>query len=212
VLSGLSGARILLVEDNELNQELTCELLSMNGLEVDVAGDGLQALQALENKAYDGILMDCQMPVMDGFEATSRIRALPEYANLPIIAITANVMAGDIEKVLGAGMNDYISKPIDPAAMFGVIAKWVVPSQQQTPKPENPQLFERASDGRPYVALRELLVANDCDAIELVEAMLNKGEYRNQYEALMRISVLLADFEFDQAIQVLESIKLDNSF
>ncbi len=121
----LRGKRVLLVEDNLINQELALELLGGAQMQVTVAGDGRQALQLLDQRNFDVVLMDCQMPVMDGYEATRALRLLPRFAELPIIAMTANAMVGDREKVLAAGMNDHISKPIDIAEMFATIARWV---------------------------------------------------------------------------------------
>jgi len=127
-ISSLQGAKILLVEDNDINQELAQELLQNNGLSVVVANDGQQALDILDNEEFDGILMDCQMPVMDGYTATKKIRAQNKYKSLPILAMTANAMAGDREKVLEVGMNDHIAKPINVSGMFIVMAKWITPS------------------------------------------------------------------------------------
>jgi len=127
-ITKLRGAKVLLVEDNEINQELALELLVSNGISVQVAGDGQEALETLENDNFDGILMDCQMPVMDGYVATRQIRKQEKYKNLPVIAMTANAMAGDREKVLDAGMNDHIAKPINVSGMFNTMAKWIVPS------------------------------------------------------------------------------------
>lgn len=125
----LSGARILLTEDNEMNQDLAMELLSQAGIHVTIANHGQEALDILHaNPHFDGVLMDCQMPVMDGYTATREIRKLPHFANLPIIAMTANAMAGDREKVLEAGMWDHIAKPLNVQAMFGTIAKWIKPA------------------------------------------------------------------------------------
>ena len=121
----LSGAHLLLVEDNEINQELAVELLESAGLNISVVGDGQQALDILLKRDFDGILMDCQMPVMDGYEATRKIREQDKYKDLPVIAMTANAMAGDKEKVLAAGMNDHIGKPIDVDAMFITLSHWV---------------------------------------------------------------------------------------
>jgi PAS domain S-box-containing protein len=121
----LQGARVLLVEDNDINQELALELLVNNGLSVEVANNGAEALEQLAKNRYDGVLMDCQMPVMDGYTATRKIRALPGHKTLPIIAMTANVMAGDREKALAAGMNDHISKPIKVNNMLSTMAKWI---------------------------------------------------------------------------------------
>lgn len=125
----LSGAKILLTEDNEMNQELALELLSQAGIQVTVANNGQEALDILKrNSDFDGVLMDCQMPIMDGYTATREIRKLPQFAKLPIIAMTANAMAGDREKVIEAGMWDHIAKPLNVQAMFGTIAKWIKPS------------------------------------------------------------------------------------
>jgi len=125
----LRGARLLLVEDNELNQELATDLLNAVGIRVDIAVNGQAALDMLaRDAAYDGILMDCQMPVMDGYEATRRIRAHPQWKDLPIIAMTANAMPTDRERVWQAGMNDHIVKPLDIDAMFTTLAAWISPA------------------------------------------------------------------------------------
>ncbi|MFZ2957571.1 MAG: response regulator [Candidatus Ozemobacteraceae bacterium] len=133
----LAGARVLLVEDNEINQELTVDLLDYAGLEAVVAGNGREALDILgRDDRFDGILMDCQMPVMDGYEATREIRRNPAFIDLPIIAITANAMVGDREMVLAAGMNDYIAKPLVMESMFAILARWIQPkarSQRHVP-------------------------------------------------------------------------------
>ncbi|WP_411867342.1 PAS domain S-box protein [Vulcanococcus limneticus] len=124
----LRGARLLLVEDNEMNQELALELLRNAGMEVVLAQHGQEALDILGRDArFDAVLMDCQMPVMDGYTATRALRANPALADLPVIAMTANAMAGDREKVLEAGMVDHIAKPLDVAAMFATIARWIRP-------------------------------------------------------------------------------------
>lgn len=124
----LTGINLLLVEDNELNQELALELLLAQGAQVHTANNGADALQQLSKQSFDCILMDCQMTVMDGYEATAKIRQQDKYQDLPILAMTANAMAGDREKVLQAGMNDHIAKPIDPVIMFATINKWVKPN------------------------------------------------------------------------------------
>ena len=115
---------ILLVEDNQVNQLVATSLLKKLGHRADPAENGLKALQALENNHYDLVLMDCQMPVMDGYEATQRIRQNPEWQQLPIIAVTANVMQGDREDCLASGMNDYITKPYKREELRAVIERW----------------------------------------------------------------------------------------
>ncbi|GAA0756179.1 response regulator [Ideonella azotifigens] len=125
--AGLKGARILLVEDNLINREVAVELLGRAGIVVSVAGDGAQALERLQREPFDGVLMDCQMPVMDGYTATRELRRDPRLKDLPVIAMTANAMVGDREKVLAAGMNDHIAKPIKVNEMFATIARWIQP-------------------------------------------------------------------------------------
>lgn len=125
-LAQLAGARLLLVEDNDMNQELAMELLRNARIEVVLAQNGQEALDILaRDSTFDGVLMDCQMPVMDGYTATREIRKQTAFINLPIIAMTANAMAGDREKVLACGMQDHIAKPLNVDAMFATLAKWV---------------------------------------------------------------------------------------
>ncbi len=124
----LRGAWLLLVDDNEINQEVAQELLTDAGIRVDIAVNGAMALAKLAVNQYDGVLMDCQMPVMDGYEATRQLRAQSRHARLPVIAMTANAMVGDKEKCLAAGMNDFIAKPIDVEQLFATLARWVTPS------------------------------------------------------------------------------------
>ncbi len=129
-IKGLAGARVLLVEDNEMNRELAVELLQEARVAVSVANQGLEAVEMLsKGLKFDGVLMDIQMPVMDGYEAARAIRKLPGLAGLPIIAMTADAMAGDRDKVLAAGMNDHIAKPLDVRRMFETIARWIKPSE-----------------------------------------------------------------------------------
>ena len=122
----LPGKRVLLVEDNEINQEVATAMLAETGVEVTMAANGEEAVQAVAASRYDLILMDVQMPLMDGLEATRRIRALRDVpADLPIIAMTAHAMRGDWEKSLAAGMNDHLTKPIDPRRLFAVLEHWL---------------------------------------------------------------------------------------
>ena len=124
--------RILLAEDNAVNQKLALRLLSNMGYTADVAGDGQKAVDGVETGAYDVVLMDVQMPELDGLEATRRIRARWPDRQLHIVAMTANAMAGDRDACLAAGMNDYISKPIDPAVLAEALAR--APSPRSKPK------------------------------------------------------------------------------
>jgi two-component system sensor histidine kinase/response regulator len=121
------GTRVLLVEDNEINQEVAIGLLEDAAIKVDLAENGEIAVRMAGETRYDAVLMDMQMPVMDGIEATRVIRSDPRLQDLPIIAMTANAMASDREQCLKAGMNDHIGKPIDPDELFSVLLRWARP-------------------------------------------------------------------------------------
>ncbi|MCQ8882119.1 response regulator [Pseudoalteromonas shioyasakiensis] len=117
-----AGSKILLVEDNPLNQQVASQILRSNGFIVDVAEDGIAAIEAVEKDSFDCILMDCQMPKMDGYTAANKIKKQSKYAHIPIIAMTANTMEADITKAKESGMQGYIAKPIEVQNMFEVIA------------------------------------------------------------------------------------------
>ncbi|ACJ29060.1 PAS domain protein [Shewanella piezotolerans WP3] len=122
------GAHVLLVEDNDINQEIATELLNMAGIEVSTACNGQEAVDMAIANSYDAILMDIQMPIMDGYEATRNIRLNPDKQLIPIIAMTANAMSGDREKCIEAGMNEHIPKPINPQEVYQTLAKWIEPT------------------------------------------------------------------------------------
>ena len=124
------GATILVVEDNALNQEVIEGMLSYEGFNVDIANDGREALYMLEQKSYELVLMDMQMPVMDGIAATIEIRKQSKFNELPIIAMTANAMQQDKDRCLQAGMNDHVSKPIHPETLYLALLKWIAPIAQ----------------------------------------------------------------------------------
>ncbi len=134
----LRGAHVLLVEDNEINQEVAQGLLESAGLVVTLAANGAEAVQAVESEEFAAILMDIHMPKMDGYEATRTIRDDPRFARLPIIAMTAHAMAGDREKSLAAGMNEHITKPIDPQVLYATLSKWIEPVEKEIPVSEAP--------------------------------------------------------------------------
>jgi len=139
--TSFEGYRLLLAEDNEANQMVALEILKIAGFQVDLAVNGLQAVDMVARHDYAAILMDVQMPEMDGLEATRRIRQMDEYAGLPIIAMTANAMRGDREKCIAAGMNDYLSKPINRHELIRCLNRWITdvsaadgPNEPQTVK------------------------------------------------------------------------------
>ena len=129
------GARLLLVEDNEINQQVAAEMLEAEGFVVEIAGDGRQAVDTLSGQPdrYELVLMDLQMPVMNGFEAAREIRAREELKELPIVAMTADAMSGVREQVLEAGMNDYVSKPIEPVQLWQALVQWIPAGERDLP-------------------------------------------------------------------------------
>jgi two-component system sensor histidine kinase/response regulator len=128
-LATIRGARILLVEDNELNQEVALAMLQEAGMVVDLAENGQVALNRLAADSYDLVLMDMQMPVMDGLTSTAEIRKQPSLSALPIVAMTANAMQRDRDRCLAAGMNDHVAKPIEPEDLWKALLKWVKPGK-----------------------------------------------------------------------------------
>ena len=135
----LSGARILLAEDNEINQQIAVELLEGVGARMTVANNGREALEKLQKEpdAYDLVLMDLQMPEMGGYAATSKIRSEARFAKLPIIAMTAHATLEEKQRCLEAGMNDHISKPIDPRALYETVGRFYKPAASPAPAPQN---------------------------------------------------------------------------
>ncbi|WP_052507570.1 transporter substrate-binding domain-containing protein [Desulfonatronovibrio magnus] len=156
-LTRIKGARILLAEDNEINQEIVVENLRKWGMSVQVVGSGQEAVSALTSQDFDLVLMDIQMPGMDGLEATRRIRSQKSGVRsqetgrqrIPIIAMTAHAMAGDRDKSLGAGMNDHITKPIDPEELLRVLAAWIKPATRRADTVEpSPGMEQEENEGQ----------------------------------------------------------------
>ena len=139
-----AGTHVLLAEDNEINQFVALEMLGRLGIELEVAANGREAAEMVRRKPYAAVLMDMQMPEMDGLEATREIRRSPEFRNLPIIAMTANAMKSDVEACLAAGMNDFLSKPIDRAALIQSLRRWLPPTAGRIDAPSHiiPELSE----------------------------------------------------------------------
>ncbi|MCL1092208.1 PAS domain S-box protein [Shewanella kaireitica] len=131
LLAQLKGKRILLVEDNEMNQEVATEFLEQVGITLSIADNGQIALEKLATQTFDLVLMDCQMPVMDGYQATQALRKIPELADLPVIAMTANAMAGDKEMCLRVGMNDHIAKPIEVSLLYTTLLEYLGNRKEQ---------------------------------------------------------------------------------
>jgi signal transduction histidine kinase/CheY-like chemotaxis protein/HPt (histidine-containing phosphotransfer) domain-containing protein len=126
LIKALAGKHVLLVEDNRLNQEVALQFLHRAGISATVANDGADGLEKLEHERFDAVLMDCQMPVMDGYEATRRLRADRRFTDLPVLAMTANALVGDRERCLEAGMSDYLTKPLVAADFYRMLAQWLL--------------------------------------------------------------------------------------
>src|SRR5690348_5597600 len=175
-LGPLHGARVLLVEDNELNREVALGLLEDAHLSISQAEDGQVAVQMIEKDDYDLVLMDMQMPVLDGVSATMAIRSNPRFRSLPIFAMTANAMAGDREKCLQAGMNDHLAKPIDPDRLFDTLLRWI-PAR----------LFVAAtSEGTPPASAPvEASGSLVIPRIDTTTALRRTGGNRKRYESLL---------------------------
>ncbi len=144
----IRGAKILLVEDNEINQQVALEILENAGVVVTIADNGKKAVEMVERTAFDAVLMDLQMPVMDGYAATRKIRENPKFEKLPVIAMSASTMTSDIERTQEAGMNDHVSKPIDIKALFETLFKWIGPLDREIPQtaPSKPVSEKTAED------------------------------------------------------------------
>jgi two-component system sensor histidine kinase/response regulator len=134
-LETIAGARILLVEDNEINQQVALELLRQAHFKIDLAENGRIALTQLQTREYDLVLMDMQMPVMDGLAATKEIRCLPRFEHLPIVAMTANALMADRQRCFDVGMNDFLAKPIEPEELWQALLKWIPARYAPSPLP-----------------------------------------------------------------------------
>lgn len=157
----LSG-KVLVVEDNLVNQKLTCSILKKIGLKYDVANDGAEALALWQNNSFDLILMDCQMPVMDGYIATEEIRRQETSGHTPIVALTANAMENDDIRCLNSGMDDFLSKPFVINDLAIILQKWLGKSSENT-------AGQSESLGLDYAALEELKQSLEDDFDEVID-------------------------------------------
>ena len=194
-LDQLQSARVLLVEDNELNREVALGLLEDAHMTIDVAENGEVAVQLVAKGEYDLVMMDMQMPVMDGIAATKAIRQNPQYKTLPIIAMTANVMAADREKCLEAGMNDHVSKPIDPDELFATLLRWIRPRVRSGSgkASASAQANVQTTSVTPPLDTREAATVTappqtnlEIAGIDTNSALRRTGGNRMRYEALLR--------------------------
>jgi signal transduction histidine kinase/CheY-like chemotaxis protein len=178
-LEPIRGARVLLVEDNELNREVAFGLLEEAHLSLDSAENGKIAVQKISNQEYDLVLMDMQMPVMDGVTATRTIRSDPRFQSLRIVGMTANAMDRDRQMCLEAGMNDYLTKPIDPDKLFGALVRWITPHVSPVASTQS------------AISTSSLVAVADADSlvisgVDTATALKRTGGNPKRYEALLR--------------------------
>ncbi len=185
-LGRIRGARVLLVEDNELNREVALGLLEDAHLEIDTAENGQVAVQMVAEHNYDLVLMDMQMPVMDGLAATRAIRLNTQFRSLPIIAMTANVMESDRERCTEAGMNDHLAKPIDPDALFAALLRWIKPRADVTAKTAEPLTVAAATVRAPESAAISETATLEIDGVDTQTALRRTGGNPKRYEMLLR--------------------------
>ena len=181
-LKGIRGARILLAEDNEINQQVAREILEQAGLVVEIANDGKEALEMAQKNPYDAILMDIQMPVMGGFESTEKIRNLDgEVKDIPIIAMTAHAMAGDREKSLEGGMVDHVVKPINPDELFSALVKWIKPGEREFV----PKTGEETQEREPASPSTKVELPEKIEGIDLEDGLMRVGGNEKLYRTLL---------------------------
>ncbi len=175
-LGAIKGARVLLVEDNRLNQQVAEKILTKAGLIVEIANNGQEAVDRVKTEEFHAVLMDIQMPVMDGYEATRTIRRQPGFEELPIIAMTANAMAGDREKSLEVGMNDYVSKPIFVDQLFKALVRWIPLRMRSNSRDVSPNKeWEESIDSLP----------EGLPGINLDAGLLRVGEDRRLFQKML---------------------------
>jgi signal transduction histidine kinase/CheY-like chemotaxis protein/HPt (histidine-containing phosphotransfer) domain-containing protein len=178
----LSGAFVLLADDSPLNQQVAVELLEQVGVRADIANNGNEAAYKVGNSLeddgrcrYDAVLMDVQMPEMDGFEATRLIRGNPAFRDLPVIALTAHAIRGDRERCISAGMDDYITKPIDSERLYSTLAKWIKPRSVL-----NQKQSEKRKDAQPA-----FLLPDRVDGLDIAGALRRLGGNTGLYMRLL---------------------------
>jgi two-component system sensor histidine kinase/response regulator len=183
-LGQIRGAHVLLVEDNELNREVALGLLEDAHLAIATAENGQVAVQMVAEHEYDLVLMDMQMPVMDGLAATRAIRLKPQFRSLPIIAMTANVMESDREKCSEAGMNDHLAKPIDPEALFAALLRWIKPRTELTAQASPQTATTTAPSPEPGGPAE--VAALQIAGVDTQSALRRTGGNPKRYEMLLR--------------------------
>ncbi|MBW1764441.1 MAG: response regulator [Deltaproteobacteria bacterium] len=208
----IQGAKILLVEDNEINQQITQEILEKAGLVVEIASNGKEAIEAASRSAPDAVLMDIQMPVMDGYETTRVLRNHPDLSDLPIIAVTAHAMSGDKEKCLSAGMDAYLTKPIDPDQLFDILAQLIKSETKSIPLmgAEKKPVDDKMAEDIPWPDMPGIEIESGLSRISNNKTLYKKllvKFYNINKDITSEIKNSLNDNDFEAAIRMAHTIK-----
>ena len=209
-IKSIAGARILIAEDNELNQQVASELLQSVNLVITLADNGQEALDKIKSESFDAVLMDIQMPVMDGYTAARLIRKEKKFDKLPIIAMTANAMKGDRENCLEAGMQDHISKPIDPTILFNTLCDHITISPEQK---QNDAIPVPVKEHHEQDSLPELSGINTKAGLERVAGNISLYKsillkfYENYGDAIEKIRHNLRAHQMEEAVRNAHTLK-----
>ena len=204
---GIGGARVLVVEDNEINQQVAQEILEGFGLKVEIAANGKEAVDILQRRGdqFEAVLMDLQMPQMDGHEATRVIRSTLNRSSLPIIAMTAHALESERENCLKSGMNDYVSKPVDPDRLLAVLARWIKPRPGPCPEVPSDKASEDLLEHLPGIDVEEALKRLRGNRKLLVKFLGNFGQ--NYTEVVGQIRDALTRGDMISVRQTVHSLK-----
>jgi two-component system sensor histidine kinase/response regulator len=208
----LLGAHVLLAEDNAINTEVARNMLERLGVSVTTAENGAEAVTRLQQQHVDLVLMDIQMPVMDGYQATQQIRQMPQYAKLPIIALTAHAMKGDREKCLAAGMNGHVAKPIDPDELYNALTRWIETKPHSSRVPGRsaagaPQPVQTLPETLPGIDIEDALKRISGDKALYIKLLKRFYEEQSGDAHNQQLRALIADGRLEDAAALVHKIK-----
>ncbi len=199
------GANVLVVEDNEINQDVICQLLNSVGMMTLIAENGEEAVRLAGQRSFDLILMDMQMPIMDGLQATEAIRRLPEGRDIPILALTANAFDEERFRCLKAGMTDYLAKPVNPENLYDALIKWIAPRQKYG---ESKLKREKVQKGRKFQSKPEKKLLQDLAEIEGLDVSLGLRSLLNDIVGYAKLLGHFAEQHAFDAVRMLTSLQL----